>query len=265
MTAENPFLKLNFRLAACLFLALLLGFMPGKAPASADPPLDPSAEAAVIRLEGTTLTFAGQVSDRNVDRFFEAVDGKDISTLVIASGGGEVNAGMAMGEWVFANRVDVVVEHMCMSSCANYVFTAGRRKTINRDSIVGWHGNVRREIEQADDSVRTATLEAYELLPEEQKDKMDLSTMIEQTVRETREYLERSLERQTRFFDIIGVDEYLCRIGNEEYGAEDFFLLSVQDMMRFGITDVTAPEDYESTDLAPFRKTGRSVRFIRLD
>ena len=94
---------------------------------------------------------------------------------------------------------------------------------------------------------------------------MDLSRVMEETIQETLKYLKKSRERQELFFDMIGVDEYLCRIGNEAYGVEDFFILSVNDMARFGVHNVTAPEDYEHTDLSLFYKTGKSIKFIRLN
>lgn len=84
MTAENPFLKLNFRPLAYLFVTLLIVCLSGSISASAEHPVDPSAEVAVIRLEGTTVTFAGQISDENVDRFLETVGG---AVQIEATGG----------------------------------------------------------------------------------------------------------------------------------------------------------------------------------
>ncbi|MCW7754222.1 hypothetical protein OOT00_09505 [Desulfobotulus sp. H1] len=262
---KTGFLPSNFRLSAYLLATLWFAFMACTGPASSVSSLDPSAETALIRLQGKTATFAGALTEENLKAFLRAVDGKNISKLIIASAGGEVNAGMTMGEWVFVNQVDVAVERMCMSSCANYIFTAGVQKTIHKDSIVGWHGNVHQTIKESDTSIRTAIMETYEQLPKEQKDRMDITLIIEQEIRQAQEYFTQSLEREKRFFTSIGVDEYLCRIGNQEYGAEDFFLLSIQDMMRFGVTGVKAPDGYETTDLAPFRKTGKSVEFIRID
>ncbi len=43
-----------------------------------------------------------------------------------------------------------------------------------------------------------------------------------------------------------------------------FFLLSVEDMTKFGVRDVLAPDDYELTDLEPYRRMGKSVEFVRL-
>jgi hypothetical protein len=226
---------------------------------------NPSADPAAIVVEGDTVTYAGLLSGDNVARLFDMVDGQRVSTLVITSSGGEINAGMTLGEWIFDNQLDVVVEHMCMSSCANYVFTAGRHKTISQNALVAWHGNALQQDLGLDDSVRAALTSALAELPEVERALLDTEAMIAQAIAQTRDYQARSQVRQAQFFARIGVDEYLCRIGNEEYGASDFFALPVSDMARFGVRDVHAPETYADTDLAPFRRTGKSVEFIKLD
>jgi hypothetical protein len=210
------------------------------------------------------VTYAGQITDQNVERFLDTVNGKEVSVLIISSNGGEINAGMKMGEWLFDNRVDVVVERMCMSSCANYVFTAGHRKTINRNSIVAWHGSILQEFGMSDEDVRAAMLKSFSKLPESEQQITDVEVLISRSIRQMREYRLNSMAAQGQFFKKIGVDEYLCRVGIEKYGAADFFVLSVKDMARFGVLEVNAPHDYEKTDLTPFRQTGKSVEFVAL-
>lgn len=221
---------------------------------------DPTAEEASITLQGTTVTFVGRINDHNVERLLDITSGKTVTELIISTGGGEVHAGMNMGEWVYDHQIDVVVEGMCMSSGANYVFTAGRRKTIKENSIVAWHGSLLQET--SDEEIRAAIIEGYEQLPEDAQTQIDLNDLIEQSIRQTRDYLASNRAKQAQFFEKIGVDEYVCRVGNEEYGAEDFFCLSVEDMARFGILNVEAPADYDDIDLSPYQK--KSVEFIHL-
>lgn len=247
-----------------LFSILLLLIVAGSAAVYADTANNPSAVVATIELSGSTVTYAGKISDQNVERFLDTVNGKEVSVLIISSSGGEINAAMEMGEWLFDNHVDIVVEGMCMSSCANYVFTAGRRKTINRNSIVAWHGSILQEFGMSDEDVRAAVLESFSKLPESEQKKTDVEVLISRSIRQMQEYRLNSMAAQGQFFRKIGVDEYLCRVGNEKYGAADFFALSVKDMARFGLFEVHAPEDYEKTDLTPFRQTGKSVEFVDL-
>ncbi len=225
---------------------------------------NPSAEEPAITIEGTTVTYVGKISEKNVDLFLNIVKGKKLTTLVITSSGGEINAGMKMGSWVFDNHIDVVVEKMCMSSCANYVFTAGRHKTINPGSIVAWHGSVLQESGMSDEDIRILVIQAFNKLPESEKKKKDLQELIRKSIEQMREYRAESTKKQADFFKKIRVDESVCLIGNEEYGAKDFFILSVKDMERFGIHDVQAPNDYEQTDLTPFCIRGKQVEYIKL-
>jgi len=246
----------------CYALTLLL--IISSTPVFAGTTLDPLAEEATIVVAGTTVIYGGKISDQGAGRFLDAVSGKKVAELIIASSGGEVNAGMKMGEWVFDNHVDVVVERMCISSCANYIFTAGRRKTINANSIVAWHGSLLQPSGMSDEDVRTAVMESYRRLPESEQKKIDLQNMVIRTISQMREYRVSSTANQERFFRKIGVDEQICRIGNEKYGAKDAFLLSVEDMARFGVRDVVAPDEYEKIDLTPFRRNGKSIEFIKL-
>lgn len=57
------------------------------------------------------------------------------------SGGGDAEAGLAIGEFIAKANVDIEVQGICVSSCANYIFTAGRNKILNK-GIVGYHGNI---------------------------------------------------------------------------------------------------------------------------
>lgn len=225
---------------------------------------DPTAEVAIITLRGTTVRYVGKINDMNVERLFNVVKGKTVTELIVSSSGGEINAGMRMGEWVFDNQLDVVVEGVCMSSCANYIFTAGKKKTIKENSIVAWHGNILQESGMFDDDIKAATIEAYEELPEQTKAQIDLNALIEQSIQQMHEYRASSEAKQSQFFRKIGVDEYVCRVGNVEYQAKDFFCLSVEDMARFGIHNVIAPDNYDQIDLSDFQKEDHTIEFIHL-
>lgn len=248
-----------------IFWIFLISCIAVHSPAFGETSKEPSAEEATILLEGATATYAGKINERNLERFMNTVKGKKVSQLIISSGGGEINEGMKMGEWVFDNHVDVVVESMCMSSCANYVFTAGHQKTILPNSIVAWHGSILQKTGMSEEDVRAAALKAYDQMPDSEKKKIDRKIFVEKNLQQLKEYRINSEARQAQFFRKIGVDEYICRIGNEKYAAMDFFLLSVEDMARFGVLNVKAPANYEEIDLAPFRQQGKFVEFIRLE
>jgi ATP-dependent protease ClpP protease subunit len=65
-----------------------------------------------------------------------------VDTVVVNSGGGDVIPALKMAELIRARGLRVVVDGACVSSCANYLFVAGRNQEVRQDSVVLWHGGV---------------------------------------------------------------------------------------------------------------------------
>jgi hypothetical protein len=257
--------QIKNRFICLLSVYLFYFFISGAAIFAAQSPHDLSDEEANIVLNGTTVVYVGILNDQNIERFLEIVRDKEVLRLIISSGGGEINAGMRLGDWVFDNNVDIVIERICASSCANYVFTAGRRKTLNEGAIVAWHGNILQKTGFSNEELRETVTQTFETLSEDVKKELDLETMVARTILQMGEYRVAGIENQARFFEKIGVDEFICRIGNEKYGALDFFTLSVEDMARFGVSNVQASWNYDNVDLTPFHRKGKSIQFIKID
>jgi hypothetical protein len=92
------------------------------------------------------VCFDGVIDAESAARFGAALGSVDQSpalTVIVRSGGGEVDAGMSMGRAILKRRADVRVEDMCLSSCANYLLSAGRTKTVPLGAIIAFHGGVR--------------------------------------------------------------------------------------------------------------------------
>ncbi len=100
-------------------------------------------EPAEISINQGEVSFTGPLNLANVESFMHTVAQADrpIERLVINSAGGYTVAGRRLGGWVFEHDVEVVVDELCGSSCANYVFTAAPRRTIGADALVYWHGS----------------------------------------------------------------------------------------------------------------------------
>ena len=168
---------------------------------------------------------------------------------------------MDFGIWVVDGNLDVVVDHSCLSSCANYVFTAGRNKSILPGAVVAWHGSAKQPglLDQLH-AIVEEQIDAHELSPRARKREL------RRAKRANVKYLTDAIYKQDQFFYRLGVDEYVTRIGNEKYGVRGFFYLSVEDMAAFGIDNVTAPEDY--TQMAPralARRIGYPVTLVTID
>lgn len=168
-----------------------------------------------VEASGDAVIFTGQINARSVAQFLRALQDPRITRLVITSSGGRVAAALDMADAVHARQLDVEVPAACMSSCANYVFPAGRHKVIGRLGAVSWHGNM-----------------AHVLYLHQNGQ----GSWSESEMQSARTFAVREAE----FFRRIGVDGFVCWFAKiEPYQVEDFYYLSVEDMERFGIHDVT--------------------------
>ena len=195
---------------------------------------------AGIDLKAGIAHYNGSISKQRNERFFNLVKGKVVKRLVITSDGGDVAAGIALGLWVHQFAVDVEILEYCLSSCANYVFTAGSNKKITPGAVVAWHGN-------------------YNHLKQTGGWRDEVATMLAKGVDEataTRRVLhqvEKLVRMEHDFFKRIGVNEYVCWAGKmPPYNAPNYYFLSAEDMSKFGIARVETPKGYALTDVSDF-------------
>lgn len=86
-----------------------------------------------------TLRFDGYIEEGEQERF-RKVYNQNIKNLMVRSGGGSGIEGTKLGFELARADLTVVVDGPCLSSCANYVFLAGKKKII-RGGCVGFHGS----------------------------------------------------------------------------------------------------------------------------
>lgn len=89
------------------------------------------------------VCFDGLIDNESATGFVTAVDrlrGAGPLTVVIRSGGGDVDAGIAMARAVRRSDATVVVRNICLSSCANYVLASAARRVTLPGALVGFHG-----------------------------------------------------------------------------------------------------------------------------
>ena len=198
---------------------------------------DPGVEEVThVRTAGASLVLQGPLTAEAVARARGLLEASpQVRELVVDSGGGDVEAGMDLGELVHARGLDVrVTGKGCGSSCANYVFPAGRTKVIDRGSLVLWHGSLLQE----------GLLESFDV------SKVRHSADRPLTWRERRLMkrvvaadFRRLSARQARFYESLGVDAAITVIGQRQ-GCGCNWTLTLDDMARFGVDGVSAPADY---------------------
>ena len=157
-----------------------------------------------VYLSEGELNYVGYLDEQaNRDLFslYDSLKDKP-KTLAIRSRGGDVVPGMELGAWVHAHKLDVKVMELCLSSCANYVFTAGARKIVSSNAMIGFHGGLGSE----EMSIGGAKKEAYDAMSASGK------AAFQPGLRRARQPL---LDRETAFFNMIGVRQAITTYGQE--------------------------------------------------
>lgn len=196
---------------------------------------------APVTVSGKTVVFQGLIYAATVDEFVQAVEQYDAKRVLIASGGGHVAPALRMARVIHERGMDVEVFGLCFSSCANYIFPAGKNKSITSLGIVGWHGNIQH------------------LLHLHRSGKAPITgTFLEEAT--------TLAAQEAEFYKNIGVDSFITWFGKlPPYNVRDTYFLAPNDMARFGIRDVAVRADYAQTDLAPYNAAGvEKVRFVEV-
>lgn len=193
--------------------------------------------------ESNTAIYGSEINQENNEKFFASIKNQKINTLRVNSSGGDVEAAIKLARWIYHNKIDIEVVEYCLSSCANYLFTAAFHKTILPGAIVAWHGN-------------------YHHLKETGLWRDDIATRMKRTGENSVQASTHVLKQvnhlvklEQAFFKEIGVDEKICWIGKiPPYNVINYYFLSVSDMRHFGIEHVTVTKDYEKTNVKIFNE-----------
>jgi len=187
-----------------------------------------------IERVGSVVRFAGAISPESADALSNALASDEVRELWVESDGGDVEAGQRMGRVIRDRELVVVVTGACISSCANYLFTAGKRRVIRPDGFVVWHGStLQKDGREFHQCGRVRSL-------------FDGTTMTDDEIAELRndaEGVKRRQKADADFFASIGVDEYITRVGQEPRFFGNF-TMTIRDMARFGLNQIEAPPDY---------------------
>lgn len=113
-----------------------------------------NSHASEIVFKSNKVLITGDINNESYLKFKAIVDDNPgVDEVVLMSNGGSILAGMAIGKIIKSKNIDIRVIGICGSSCANYIFIAGNKKTLTRDALVFFHGGAQ-EYGLAD-SVRT--------------------------------------------------------------------------------------------------------------
>jgi hypothetical protein len=209
------------RLTAITLLGCLLG--TGCATTQSDPV--PSLE---LDVSSGHARFVGPIDWDSVHHFQALVKGNKVRVLEVDSRGGNTEAAIALGYWIHQQNLTLEVSRLCLGSCANYWFTAARKKLIQPGAIVAWQGNLHSQLLKNEQ-------------PELFAQKKTTATADELRL------LRQQVSLELLFFKQIGVDERVCWIGKlPPYNANGYFVLPPEDLRRFAIREVRTEIDYSA-------------------
>lgn len=162
------------------------------------------------------LNYKGELTSESVQHAINLATShyKKPTSLLIESTGGDVFAGLELGNWIYSNKMDVIVDIGCASSCANYVFTAGHKKYLSKKAVLIWHGGSYQE-------------------------------SIKKLIANNDKFALKWRQKEDEFFKRIKVDSSLTVRGLKQYSLWDklFSLITFQPIAGF---------DYSISDLGKF-------------
>lgn len=203
-----------------------------------------------VRLNGDVIEYRGPLTqDANKRTFasFETAERKP-RTLLIDSKGGSAEAGMQLGAWLFAHTLDVTIENVCLSSCANYVFPAGRIKRLSPTATLLWHGGATQPI--CDDDLDRLLDEVLMDMSDRDRGELLRHSSRAQLLAALKDSLEFLIARERKFFAMLGVDPRIATLGQlyerellqsgDDYIGWDY---SLEDLAKLGVHDVIVMND----------------------
>jgi hypothetical protein len=215
--------------------------------ARAGEPVDPElerarTEPALVEVRGDTVYYTGNMSAtsrRSFDAAVAAVEPGQVTRMVIHSGGGDTVEGRHIGRWVHRMGLVVEVDVICFSSCADYVFPAGRARVIRRDAFVGWHGNERQFQIIADRRGVTLAEHMRTLVPRDAP-----AADADRFVSEFLASVAVTGKDEAAFYAELGLDDAfaVCAVGDdleERFGfaGKKGWGFSIDDMVGFGMAN----------------------------
>ncbi len=189
-----------------------------------------------VRLDGHQIIYRGGLTAEANAKVFALYEKASVkpTLLSIRSPGGPIDVGLALGEWTYQQRLDVRVDEFCFSSCANYIFTAGIKKILGKDAIIGFHGGA------SSNSFNMTQMNAtLARIPAEQREKVR-----EDAKKQLKAYIESNKKREANFYQTIAVTQKITTLGQEDvyhiYQKNGFrgWYYSLDDMKKLGLKNI---------------------------
>jgi hypothetical protein len=196
-------------------------------------------ETAIVSFNPKTnkVSYSGKLTESGLEMFINLLDEHrdNVRWLEIESEGGEINTGMSFGEIIHKNKLNVSIPNYCLSSCANYVFTAANKKSLGNNALVGFHGGASSEVLD-----KSQIEEQVASFPKEQRE-----SIRNQITAQLAKYIESAQKREKLFFQRIGVNQEITTLGHAQqykslYDSENYvaWFYENEDLEKLGVKNV---------------------------
>ncbi|EOA9033200.1 peptidase [Vibrio harveyi] len=189
-----------------------------------------------VFLENDKIYYNGTLTPEGNESVFKVYNDSKVKpkTLSITSDGGDVELGIALGEWVFDKKLDVEVEDYCLSSCTNYIFTSGRYKYISNKAIIGFHGGA------SSQEFDTSEIdEMFETLPKKRREEE-----VKKLLQQMQAYLDEVKKDEDALFKKTKVKQEITTLGQSQtyrkFDPEQYtgWTYLPQDYSKLGVRNV---------------------------
>lgn len=119
--------------------------------------------------------------------------------IVIRSTGGDVDAALDIADTIEDYNTTIVASQFCASSCANYILPAGKKRYVQRDTLLMFHGGV------TFDSLNEVARQLQAISEIDQR----IDPLVE--LESIRKDLNKKIDRQERFLEKVGIDRHFFR------------------------------------------------------
>ncbi|MCB0412962.1 MAG: hypothetical protein KDD50_01430 [Bdellovibrionales bacterium] len=194
------------------------------------------------RISETEVVFRGDIENGELSKFLEVFDNK-VKFLTVTSGGGNTYEALEIANILKTNNVTVIVKIWCLSSCANYLFLAGKDRIIE-NGIVGFHGGINScfasEEKRKESELRLRNFAETQGLTDQQ---------IENSIVQNRKFLDRYSKMEKDFLKYVEASEELfIRACTSDKGMGDgkpyaFLLPTNETFASYGVFGVIGHQD----------------------
>lgn len=190
-----------------------------------------ASEDTQVYLDGNKINYQGELTQSSNEKTFKIYgeNKNNIKWISIKSTGGEVNASLDLAEFINENNLNIEVTEYCLSSCANYIFTAANEKLISKNALIGFHGGTTGMDASVDEFIKT--------LPESER---------EITRKNLVEYGKKTSKREAGFFKKINITRDITTLGQSDkyktYAlAADYvgWYYSISGLNKLGVKNIS--------------------------